>query len=237
MPLLLVLRYRAGTARRLGRKWIATVNLVSLIVSAGLFIWVGAVTAFWVPQALLYSFAGLMVGGVLGLLGLALTRWERTPHATHYTPNRWLVLVITLAVTARLLYGLWRIWHAWRASGANDSWIAAAGGGRFHGDRSGSARILSHLFSWHPLAPQKHLTTERSSACASHTWIAIIHRRCSQSAGYSKTVAEEVPKHVPPRGARAVNSAHKLRRGRCRWFRSRRGRWRCRAQGLWRRKT
>ena len=127
MPLLLVLRYRAGTARRLGRKWISTVNLVSLIVSAGLFLWVAAMTAFWVPQAFLYSLAGFMLGGVLGLLGLALTRWDRTPGATHYTPNRWLVLVITLAVTTRLLYGLWRIWHAWRASGANESWIAAAG--------------------------------------------------------------------------------------------------------------
>jgi hypothetical protein len=127
LPLSLVLRYRAGTARRLGRKWVATVNLMSLIVSAGLFLWVAAITTFWVPQAFSYSLAGLMIGGALGLLGLALTRWEGTPRATHYTPNRWLVLVIALAVTTRLLYGLWRIWHAWRASGADESWIAAAG--------------------------------------------------------------------------------------------------------------
>jgi hypothetical protein len=26
-----------------------------------------------------------------------------------------------------LLYGLWRIWHAWRAAEPNDSWLAAAG--------------------------------------------------------------------------------------------------------------
>jgi hypothetical protein len=26
-----------------------------------------------------------------------------------------------------LLYGLWRVWHAWRAAGVNDSWLAAAG--------------------------------------------------------------------------------------------------------------
>jgi hypothetical protein len=26
-----------------------------------------------------------------------------------------------------LVYGLWRIWHAWRTSGANDSWLASAG--------------------------------------------------------------------------------------------------------------
>lgn len=127
MPLLLVLRYRAGTARRLGRKWVATVNGASLFLSTGLFLWIAAITTFWIPDAFHYSLAGLTVGGFLGWLGLSLTRWEQTPRATHYTPNRWLVLVITLAVTARLLYGLWRIWHAWRTSGGDESWIAAAG--------------------------------------------------------------------------------------------------------------
>ena len=127
MPLLLVLRYRAGTARRLGRRWVATVNLVSMIVSAGLFLWVAAITTFWIGQAFTYSLAGVMGGCLLGLLGLTLTRWERTPHALHYTPNRWLVLLITLAVTTRLLYGLWRIWHAWRAAGPETSWPASAG--------------------------------------------------------------------------------------------------------------
>ena len=127
MPLLLVLRYRAGTMRRRGRKWAATVNLLSLLLSAVLFLWFAAMTTLWVPKAFTYSLAGFVGGCLLGLLGLALTRWEPTPQALYFTPNRPLVLVITLAVTARLLYGLWRIWHAWRAAGANDSWLAAAG--------------------------------------------------------------------------------------------------------------
>lgn len=127
MPLLLLLRYRAGTMRRHGRKWSATLNLLSFLVSAALFLWVAAMTTLWVPKAFTYSLAGLAGGCVLGLLGLALTRWERTPQGLFFMPNRWLVLLLTLAVTARLLYGLWRIWHAWRAAGANDSWLAAAG--------------------------------------------------------------------------------------------------------------
>jgi hypothetical protein len=127
MPLLLVLRYRAGTMRRRGRKWAATINLLSLLVSAALFLWVAAMTTLWVPKAFTYSLAGFAGGCLLGLLGLALTRWEPTPQAVYFTPNRGLVLLITLAVTARLLYGLWRIWHAWRNAGANDSWVAAAG--------------------------------------------------------------------------------------------------------------
>ena len=127
MPLSLVLRYRAGTVRRLGRRWVATVNLVMIVLSAVLFLYVAAITSFWVSDAFRYSLFGLTGGCLLGVLGLALTRWEETPKALYYTPNRWLILIITLAVTARLLYGVWRIWHGWRASGSDPSWLEAAG--------------------------------------------------------------------------------------------------------------
>jgi hypothetical protein len=127
MPLLLVLRYRAGTMRRRGRRWAATLNLVSFVLSAALFLWIAAITTLWIPRAFNYSLAGLTGGCLIGLLGLALTRWERTPPALYYTPNRWLVLLLTVAVTARLLYGLWRVWHAWRTAGSDASWLAAAG--------------------------------------------------------------------------------------------------------------
>ena len=126
-PLLLLLRYRAGTARRLARPWVLTVNFLSMLLSAGLFIWIAAMTNFWVPRAFGYSLIGMLTGCLLGLLGLAATRWEKTPGAIYYTPNRWLVLLVTLAVAARMVYGLWRIWHAWRTTGADTSWLAAAG--------------------------------------------------------------------------------------------------------------
>ena len=126
MPLLLVLRYRAGTMRRRGRKWPATINVLMIVLSAALFLWVTAITTIWVPKAFTYSLIGFMVGGILGLLGLALTKWEQTLPTLYYTPNRWLVLIITLAVTARLLYGLWRVWQAWRTSGPDESWLVTA---------------------------------------------------------------------------------------------------------------
>ena len=126
-PFLLYLRYRTGTMRRRGRKWVANVNLASLGLSAALLVWVAALTTFWVPHAFTYSLAGLAAGSLLGLLGLALTRWAMTSRGLHYTPNRWLVLLVTLAVVTRLLYGLWRIWHAWRAAPSDGSWLASAG--------------------------------------------------------------------------------------------------------------
>jgi hypothetical protein len=126
-PFLLYLRYRTGTIRRRGREWVANLNLASLGLSAALLVWVAAMTTFWVPHAFSYSLAGLLAGSLLGFLGLALTRWEFTPRGLHYTPNRWLVLLVTLAVVTRLLYGLWRIWHAWRAAPSDGSWLASAG--------------------------------------------------------------------------------------------------------------
>ena len=86
-------------------------------------------------------------GCLLGLLGLALTRWEHTPRALHYTPNRWLILIITLVVSARLLYGIWRIWHGWWD--CRIRYVVAGNGGcrRFPGTRSLDAWILYRLLS------------------------------------------------------------------------------------------
>ena len=127
MPLVPVLQYRAGTVRRRGRRWVATLNLVMIVLSAAIFLSVVAITNFWVSDALRNSLLGLMGGCLLGLLGLGFTHWEETPQAVHYTPNRWLILIITLVVTARLLYGIWRIWHAWSSSGSDTSWLHEAG--------------------------------------------------------------------------------------------------------------
>lgn len=145
MPLLLVLRYRVGKARRPARKWAAATNLVMLVLSAGLFLWGAAITGLWVPKTLPYSLAGLVGGSLLGLLGLVWTRWERTPGALYFTPNRWLVLLITLAVSARMLYGLWRIWHAWRTTGSDESWLAAAG---IPGSMAVGALVLGYYLTY-----------------------------------------------------------------------------------------
>ena len=127
MPLVLVQRYRAGTARRLARRWVATLSLVVTLISAVLSLMAAAVTTILVPNAFGAAGAGLGVGCVLGLLGLGLTRWESTPRTLHYTPNRWLVLTITLLVSARLLYGLWRSWVVVRATIDATSLVTAFG--------------------------------------------------------------------------------------------------------------
>lgn len=126
IPVSLVQRFRLGTRRRPARRWVATANLIAVSVSAVLFL-AGAVAAtVWVPDAYRYTLAGLGAGAVAGLVGLVLTRWETLDGRLHYTPNRLLVLAITLVVAARVLYGFWRAWDAWQA-GESATWLAASG--------------------------------------------------------------------------------------------------------------
>jgi hypothetical protein len=126
MPLILLQRYRAGTARRLARPWVAMATLAAMLFSSTFFLLGAAITAAWVPNAFVAALAGLGAGCLLGLVGLGLTRWEATPRTLHYTPNRWLVLAITLLVSARVLYGCWRAWTMMRA-GVDTSFVAAFG--------------------------------------------------------------------------------------------------------------
>jgi hypothetical protein len=145
MPLSIVLRYRAGTARRLARGWVATINVLGIAFSTAVFLGVAAATSAWVPNAFTYSVIGLAGGCVLGLLGLWLSRWEGTPQSLHYTPNRWLVLAITLVVTSRLIYGFWRGWHTWGSTPDDTSWLAASGAA---GSLGAGAVVLGYYLTY-----------------------------------------------------------------------------------------
>lgn len=146
LPLSLVQRYRIGKARRRGRGWLATVNFLTLWLSSMLFVFVAAITNLWVPRVLVYTVAGFVLGGLLGLLGLALTRWEATGETLHYTPNRWLVLGITSIVAARVAYGFWRTWKVWGGGLDLGGWATVAG---IDGAMGAGATVLGYyLVYW-----------------------------------------------------------------------------------------
>ena len=100
----LALRYRAGTARRQARRWIATLNLWMTSLSAVFFLSVTFLLSFWVWSAFRYALIGIGTGAIIGLLGLALTRWEDRPEALFYTPNHWFAFLIVFTITARVVY-------------------------------------------------------------------------------------------------------------------------------------
>jgi hypothetical protein len=68
----------------------------------------------------------MAVGGLLGLLGLVLTRWESHPDGLFYTPSRWLALLVMLAIAARLVYGWWHTMH--RGAPDDQHWFLSASG-------------------------------------------------------------------------------------------------------------
>jgi hypothetical protein len=145
IPFSLVQRYRMGTSRQRARGWLASINLAGVASSSLLFLAGAAVTAVWVPQALTYTAAGLASGCVLGIIGLRLTRWEPGHGSLHYTPNRLLVLGMTVLVTARLIYGFWRAVHTWRAGVEGTSWFGAAG---VAGSMAAGAVVLGYYLAY-----------------------------------------------------------------------------------------
>jgi hypothetical protein len=71
--------------------------------------------------------AGGGIGVLLGMLGLALTRWEVTRGGLYFQPNAWLVLLVTLVIAGRIGYTAWRTWEAWQAGAAQMPATAAYG--------------------------------------------------------------------------------------------------------------
>lgn len=145
IPVSLVQRYRVGTRRQRARGWLASLNIAGLSLSVVLFLISATFTNIWVPDALRYTAGGLAAGALLGLAGLWLTRWEPSLGELHYTPNRLLVLSLTLLVTARVLYGFWRGWESWRAGVEGESWFVAAG---VAGSMAAGAVVLGYYLTY-----------------------------------------------------------------------------------------
>jgi hypothetical protein len=125
----LALRYRAGTARRQARPWVASLNVWATTFSTVFFLTFTLLLSFWVQSAFRFALIGMCFGGILGLVGLAMTRWERRPHGLFYTPNRWLALLIIAAIGARIVYGWWRATHSGNTAFPGDQhWLIAASG-------------------------------------------------------------------------------------------------------------
>jgi hypothetical protein len=120
----LALRYRAGTARRQGRRWVATMNVWMTCFSAVFFLCFTFFISFWLGPTLRFALAGMGIGSLLGIVGLAVTRWESAPEGFFYTPSRWLALLVTMAIAARLFYGWWHATHPGNPAGQH--WLLSA---------------------------------------------------------------------------------------------------------------
>lgn len=123
LPLSLFQRYRSGKARRRVQRWALRLNAVLLLLSVGSLLLTASLSGLWHPEwsasatrgpAWLHALVGLAAGSALGTAGVWLTRIERVEGRLYITPNRWLVLGLTLLVTARLLAFAWQSWMLWQ---------------------------------------------------------------------------------------------------------------------------
>jgi hypothetical protein len=124
----LALRYRAGTARRQARRWVASLNVWMTSFSAVLFLAFTFLVSFWLGSAFRFALIGMGSGGIVGFLGLAMTRWESRPEGLFYTPSRWLALMVTLAIAARFVYGWWHATHSGNGAPGDQHWLITASG-------------------------------------------------------------------------------------------------------------
>jgi hypothetical protein len=154
LPLSIAMRFRASSTRRRAWGWMITLNFGAACISAAVLLLTAGISNAWIPNTFLYSVIGLTCGFALGLLGLALSRWETTPRGLHYTPNRWLILLITLVVTARIVYGFWRAWHAVQTTPAGESWLARSGAAGSMG--AGAAVLGYYVVYWAGLRRKVH---------------------------------------------------------------------------------
>jgi hypothetical protein len=127
IPVSLIQRFRMGTMRRRAIGWIILLNAAGTAISTLFFLFSAAIASRWFTGAFTATVVGLAAGSAAGVLGLALTRWDTAGGRLYYTPNRWLVLAITLVVAGRVLYGFYRTYEAWRATLDRLTWVAASG--------------------------------------------------------------------------------------------------------------
>ena len=127
IPFGLVMRYRNGRARQRAFGWLVSANAWLLSASAVAFMASAWASGVWVPQALAWAASGLLAGMLLGIMGLWRTRFEGTPAGLHYTPDRWLVLILTTVVALRIGLGMWQGITHLRGAGPAAGWLDDAG--------------------------------------------------------------------------------------------------------------
>ena len=127
LPISLWARYASGRARRRAQHWVIRGNAWLLACSVPLFLLFAWLASRWMHEALRDAALGLLLGVLVGIASLWLTRFERDDKGLVYTPNRWLVLALTSLVALRIAAGFWMAWrHA--TNGAMDAladWIEA----------------------------------------------------------------------------------------------------------------
>lgn len=107
LPWSLLQRYRRGRARRRLQPWVVRVNAWGLPLTAALFLAGAWLLGHWLQPALREAAIGLLAGGLAGMVGLWLGRFEWASGRLYFTPRRWFALLVSGLLALRIALGLW----------------------------------------------------------------------------------------------------------------------------------
>ena len=95
--------------RNIGRQPLRPVRITISIVIFALVSLVFLSLSFNSPRLLLGLGGGLLLGGLLGFVGLRLTKFETTDAGHFYTPNTPIGVAISVLFVGRMLYRFWAV--------------------------------------------------------------------------------------------------------------------------------
>jgi hypothetical protein len=102
--------------RNIGRQPLRPTRIIISLVILSLVTILVLVGALAFPKLLLGIAVGIVLGGVLGFVGLRLTKFETTDQGHFFVPNMYIGLALSLLLVGRLLYRLPMIHNAMTAS-------------------------------------------------------------------------------------------------------------------------
>ncbi len=92
--------------RNIGRQPLRTARIIISLVVLSLVTILVLAGALAFPKLLLGVACGILAGGVLGFVGLRLTKFETTDQGHFFVPNMYIGLALSLLLAGRLLYRL-----------------------------------------------------------------------------------------------------------------------------------
>jgi hypothetical protein len=93
--------------RNIGRQPLRPRRIISSIVIFSVLSVMFAIAGLEFPKILIGLGGGLLIGALLGLLGLRLTKFETTDEGHFYTPNTHIGVGLTVLFVGRMIYHFW----------------------------------------------------------------------------------------------------------------------------------
>ena len=117
---LILWRFYSRARRMVGRQRLSNIRPWITVIAFPILTLLLATASIAQPISPLALAAGVVVGVCLGVYGLRMTRFEKTPQGLFYTPNAHLGIALSALLMGRIIYRLAQVyWSSGSAAGAD----------------------------------------------------------------------------------------------------------------------